>query len=418
MFALSRIGALLLLPFALPATGAWAADSLDLAEAVRLALARDQSLARLDAEADSLAQRAVAEGQLPDPELTLGFQNLPVDSFSTTDDMMTMLMVGVRQQFPAGRTRHLRRDRGELESAARRAERDRRVLEIRLAVRGAWLDWRYAHTAAVMAGDAQSQFDELVALMQRRVAAGTARQRDLFQARLELAALSERIIELEAALDAAAAELDRWSGEPVTHRTPGTAAEWHLPDKPVLRQQLATHPTLRLLALQIEAGRVGTDIARQAYRPSWMVELGYGYRRGTDMTTGDRGSDMITGMVSFNLPLFRGQRQDRRVQAATHEQDAAQFEHADARRRLDGELERQWALWTRLAELDDLYRDELLPEAQQTVRASESAYRSDRATFDELIRARVDELNYQLRALRVARSRDDARIELLYLAGE
>jgi outer membrane protein TolC len=404
-----------------------AAEPLDLAEAERLAIERDPALTRLEAEAKALSEAAVAAGQLPDPELTLGYQNLPVDGFPTTDDMMTMAMIGVRQQFPAGRTRHLRRDRGELEAAARRAERDHRALEVKLETRRAWLDWRFAHDAAAVAHDAAAEFDELIALTERRLAAGTARQRDLSQAKLEWAALNERIIEIGADLDTAAAELSRWLGEPVSRqlvadrtaaRTPGAAPDWPLPEHRVLRDALGRHPALEVLDLQSEASRVGVDIARQAYRPMWMVELGYGYRRGTDMATGERRSDMITGMVSVSLPLFRGQRQNREVRAAEFEQDAAQYARADMLRVLDGALQRQLAAWTRLDALVGFYRDELLPEASQLVTTTESAYRSDRASFDELIRARVDQLDYRLRAMRVARSRDDARIELLYLAGD
>jgi outer membrane protein TolC len=393
-------------------------DPLELAVAERQALARDHSLARLDAEADALGERAIADSQLPDPELTVGYQDLPVRNFSTTDEMMTMLMVGVRQHVPPGRTRALRRDQGEIASATRRAERDERALEVQREVRRSWLDWRFAHDAASLARDAETEFSDLIALTERRVAAGTARSRDLFQARLEHAALHERIIELDSERDAAGADLERWLGEPIAGRLPGGAPDWQAPDGAILREGLTAHPALAALDRQRAASRVATDIARQAYRPSWMFELGYGYRGGRDMATGERRSDMLTGMVSFNLPLFTGQRQDRHLAAAQHELNAAESGYADLLRRLAGELERSLVLWGRLDELVRFYRAELLPEADQTVLTTASAYRSDLATFDELIRARVAELDFQLRALRLERNRDQARIELLYLAGE
>jgi outer membrane protein TolC len=149
-----------------------------------------------------------------------------------------------------------------------------------------------------------------------------------------------------------------------------------------------------------------------------MVELGYGYRRGTDMDTGEDRSDMLTGMVSINLPLFTAQRQDRRLAAAQHDADAARYARADLLRRLDGDLGRAAASWRRFDELVRLLEDDLLPEAEQTVMSTQSAYRSDRATFEELIRSSVDELDYRLRALALARQRDQARVALLYLSGD
>jgi outer membrane protein TolC len=411
------------LTVAIPALSAAATDrpaaALTVDDAVRVALARDRSLARLTAEADALAEQAVADGQLPDPELMVGYQNLPLDGFPTTDDMMTMLMVGVRQQFPAGRTRHLRRDLGELTSAARRTEGDARRLEIVLEVRRAWLDWRYAHRAAALVREVQGHFAELSALTERRIAAGTALQRDLSRARLEHLAILERIIELEAEREAAAAELGRWMDQPVTQsRPPDDDAGWPAPDAGAIRAALHEHPTLQQLDRLVDAGRTGTDIARQAYRPSWMVELGYGYRRGADMATGSDRSDMLTAMVSVSLPLFPGGRQDRAVAAARRDEDAARYAHADRLRHLASDLARESALWARYDELVRILEDDLLPEAGQTASTTESAYRSGRATFEELIRARVDELDYRLRALALTRQRDQARVALLYLSGD
>jgi outer membrane protein TolC len=393
--------------------------TLGIEEAVRAALARDQSLSRLTAEADALAERAIADGQLPDPELAVGYQNLPLDGFPTTDDMMTMLMVGVRQHFPAGRTRHLQRDLGELTASARRIEHDDRRLEIAREVRGAWLDWRYAYQAQALAADAQTRFEELVALTLRQVAAGTALQRDLSRARLELIALRERVIGFAADRDVAAAELARWLDVALTDaHVPGGAPDWPAPDVDAVRSGLARHPALQRLDTLVEAGQTESDIARQAYRPSWMVELGYGYRRGTDMATGDDRSDMLAGMVAVNVPLFTAQRQDRRLAAAQHDADAARYARADLLRRLDGDLAREATSWRRFDELVRLLEDDLLPEAEQTVLSTQSAYRSDRATFEELIRASVDELDYRLRALALARQRDQARVALLYLSGD
>lgn len=395
------------------------AGPLSLDDAVRDALERDESLARLEALADARAERAVADGALPDPELVMGYRNLPADGFSTTENMMTMLMVGLRQSFPAGRSRHLSRDRGELEAQALRAEHDDRVLAIRRAVRRAWLDWRDAHERTALARDAVAEFERLVDVTERRYAAGTARQLDVSQARLELAALGERIIGFEAHRDAAAAELARWLGVPVEARhVPGDAPDWPTPDPARLRESLPGHPALRAPEIRIESGRVGTEIARQTYKPKWMAEVSYGFRAGDDPVVGGGKSDLVSGMVSVSVPLFTGNRQDRRLASAMRERDAARSDHADRMRVLAGSLERQLALWQRFDELVALYRERLLPEAGDTSATTLSAYRSDRATFDELIRARVAELDYGLRGLRVTRQRDDARIELLYLAGE
>lgn len=421
MYPRLRICALALLLGPLTNLPAVAADGpLSLASAEQQALERDESLRRYEAQVAAMRHRAVADGALPDPQISLGVQNLPVDSFSLSDDMMTMLMVGVRQSFPAGRTRHLQRERGDVQARAAGADYDNRRLEVQREVRNAWLDWRVAIASLAVAQEARDAFADLSDIVERRFAAGTARARDRTQARLELAALDERLIELEARRDAAAAELARWLDKPVRlHTQPGAAQEWRAPPPlPQLRDALAGHPSLQASALRTEAGTRSVDIAREAYKPAWMVELGYGHRRLRDPMGDGRASDKLSGMVSLSVPLFTGNRQDQRLDAAQRDEAAARADYSDRLRQLQGQLERHHALWHRFEELSTFYDRTLLDEARQLVDGTEAAYRRDRATFDELIRAHIAEFEQRLRQLRVQRDRDAARVELLYLAGE
>jgi hypothetical protein len=63
----------------------------------------------------------VAEGQLPDPQIMLGVEDVPVngqDAFELTRDEMTQVVIGLEQEFPRGRTRDLRSKKATLEAEA------------------------------------------------------------------------------------------------------------------------------------------------------------------------------------------------------------------------------------------------------------------------------------------------------------
>ena len=83
-----------------------------------LELARDAAAASLEERSAALSETAVAEAQLPDPELRFGAVNLPVDSFALDNEPMTQLLVGLRQRFPQGDTLRLRREQARSMSAA------------------------------------------------------------------------------------------------------------------------------------------------------------------------------------------------------------------------------------------------------------------------------------------------------------
>ena len=73
------------------------AQTLSLADAQRRAVERSRLLVAQDSAVASSREMAVAAGQLPDPVLRFGVDNLPVngpDQFSVTRDFMTMRQIG------------------------------------------------------------------------------------------------------------------------------------------------------------------------------------------------------------------------------------------------------------------------------------------------------------------------------------
>ena len=93
--------------------GLAAAAALTLEEAESLAVARDAGVAGIEERSAALSEAAVADQQLPDPELRFGAVNLPVDSFSLDDQNMTQILVGLRQRIPRGITSGTRQTASE-----------------------------------------------------------------------------------------------------------------------------------------------------------------------------------------------------------------------------------------------------------------------------------------------------------------
>ncbi|RMH60075.1 MAG: TolC family protein, partial [Zetaproteobacteria bacterium] len=79
----------------------WAsATVLSLERAEAMALADNPALAAAGQQAAALAAVPSQVGSLPDPVLSLKAMNLPADSFSTTQENMTQLQLGVMQAIP------------------------------------------------------------------------------------------------------------------------------------------------------------------------------------------------------------------------------------------------------------------------------------------------------------------------------
>jgi hypothetical protein len=103
---------------------AFAAESpLSFAEALRLAVERSPQLESQRAMVDAAREMTGPAGELPDPKLKLGVENVPTngaDSWSLTRDFMTMTKIGVMQEFPREEKRKLRSQRAENDAPTQR----------------------------------------------------------------------------------------------------------------------------------------------------------------------------------------------------------------------------------------------------------------------------------------------------------
>jgi len=391
---------------------------LDLAGAERIAVERDAVLRQLATESVAMRERGVAEGQLMDPKLRFGAVNVPVDSFSLDAEDMTMLEVGLSQEFPAGRTRELARRRMEQSASAAEAVSADRRLVVQREVRRAWTELAWVAQARRQVTEQVEWVDQMRAAARARYASGEGRQLEVLQAGLDVAMLREQLLDLDREEAVRRAQLARWIGDEEARQAEANALPARAALEPLatLEQRLLRHPAQQDFERRIDAARTAAELAEQRNRPGWMLDLSYGFRSG-EMSGGDSRSDMLSAMVSFDLPLFRGNRQDREVAAARAEARGLLDLHDDHVREMRAMLAEAWSRADRTAELERFYEAELLPLAEQSVRAALLAYGSNRAMVDEVVTARRAALETTLKHLRLAADRAQAQYDLDYLAG-
>ncbi len=395
----------------------WPVAGMELDRAQTLALERDPALAALKQRVSASEDLAIAASALPDPELFLGAEGVPVDD-PLTADMMTEYSLGLRQRIPVGASRSARERAGFSQAEELEARYRARRLEVLRETRKAWIDWVSALAAADLARPSRSTFEDLVSVAEARYRSGSGGQNDVSRANLELALLAQRILARVASVEDAGARLQRWTSE-----APNSSLQLELPDLPRpdtldrLEQQLAHHPELLALQARQAAGEAGVDEARAAFSPEWMIEAGYGHLRGSDPMSGQRQTDQLFAMVSFSLPLFTANRQDRRLSAARAESTARSLDLAERRRELRGELDRQTRLWEQYERRLSNLREHVLGAAENTLETTLLAYRTDRADFDEVVRARLALFEQQQSLIELRRAQARTRAELNYLAG-
>ncbi|WP_420466701.1 TolC family protein [Panacagrimonas sp.] len=398
---------------ALTGPAAFADDSdiaLDLDAAQELAVTRQPLLEALNAQARAERESAVAAGQLPDPQLSLGVQGLPInsdDAGSFTRDSDTQLTVGFTQEFPRAAKRRLRgalneREAQRLDAQAQLAERS-----IRRDTALAWLElWRFEQAlllnrASLREAEAQMQAVEIA------LKTSSATQAELLGARVEVGRMRDAVAGAEQSIGHARNVLSRWIGEaafrPVCPDLPAPP----LPTLAQVLERVRMHPQLASLEVQISAAQTGAELARAAYAPDWRVELAYADRPAF--------SEMVSVQVGIDLPVFTRNRQDRGLAAALARGDAADAAAQDALRELQAEARLNYHDSERLYERLDAYNNSLLPDSAHRVEAALAGWGAGRNALREVLEARRATLELQMTRLELQHDAAKHAAQLEYL---
>jgi outer membrane protein TolC len=386
-----------------PAT---AADApLTLSEAQRIAVARSRQIVAQDHAAVAAHEMAAAAGQLPDPVLQFGVDNLPLDTgdrFSLTRDFMTMRKIGLMQEFTRAEKRDARAERFEREAEKAAAERTVTIASVQRDATLAWLDRYYAERQATVLAD---QSDEARAESEAAEGAyrgGRGNLADVLAARAALIGLEDRASEIGRRIRNAKTALARWVG---------TAADAPLAGRPgidtirldpsVSDDELASHPQIAVLAKEEAMAAADSRLARAGKSADWSVEVSYSQR-------GPAYSNMISLMVSVPLQWDQAHRQDRELAAKLALVEQARAQREEGLRTHIAEVRAMIAEWENDRERAARYQRELLPLAAERTQATLGAYRGGKASITDVLLARRNEIYVRLQALQL--ETDTARL--------
>ena len=360
------------------------APTLSLEEAVHRAEQQAPSLRARQAALESSSSAIGPAGQLPDPELVAGIDNLPVttaDAFNPTRDFMTMRKVGVMQTFTRREKREWRTQRAQADADRERALLANEQLSVQETTARAWIArWSAEQRLKLLHSlrpQAQAQIDAAAAAL----SAGRGTAADAIAAKSAAAMLEDRISQAQRDVDEAREDLARWLPES-TGRELGAAANWSEVgvDPDAIIRHVGQHRELLAYDAMERAADADVELARAEKKPDWSVEFDFSQR-------GPQYSNMVSLEVRVPLPLFAAQRQDRLVASKRAAVDQIQAEREAALRMHAAELRKMIATWRSALERTRRYERELLPLADDRVQAALAGYRGGRGELQSALGA-------------------------------
>lgn len=407
--------AILLLAVGL-APGIAAAQVLTLEAARERALSRQPALAALELNARAMETAAPAERALPDPRLKLGLLNVPTRNFPGGPwEDMTQFVVSYEQMFPGGDKRRLREERALAEAGQAKAESGGQRQAIRREVAFAWLDAWQAVSQERTVRELAQELDRAAELARIGVASGRGSQAEVFATRQMTSQVADRRLELASQAEKARAALRRWVPDAAAFELPGDLPAWREPAPlATLTEMLEHHPQHAMHQRALGVADADVALAREATAPDRTVEVGYGFRQGMNR------SDMLMVQVAFELPLYRGEKQDRILEAKLRLAERAREQRADHLRQLRAELDAAYAEWRLAGERLENFERATLPASRARLDTLVAAQSSGRAELAQVFEARRQLIEVRLSeiALRSMRARARAAIEYFEHAGE
>lgn len=378
--------------------------------ALQSATDHSASMQAAQASVRASSEAAVKAGQLPDPMLKAGIDNLPVNGgqrFTVGQDFMTMRRIGIEQEWVSGDKRRLRSALANEQVGRERAGYLAQLASVRQQTATAWLNAVYAKQALALQQALLDHMNHELDATKASYRGAKASAADVVQARAMLAQTQDQWLKARQVYQTALIALSRWtavSASDVTGTPP--APESFVSSLPPDELRVS-QPALITAADDIAVAEADTAVANSERRPNWTWEVAYQQRGGAY-------SNMVSVGVTIPLPLNRRNRQNRDVAEKAELATKARLMYEDTLRQVQADIRTQSETLASGRERIANLSTSLLPAADQRVQLADAAYRAGTGSLADTFAARRAQLDAQLQMLDLRRDVSQTWAQLEY----
>jgi cobalt-zinc-cadmium efflux system outer membrane protein len=246
---------------------------------------------------------------LPDPTLTLGLVNMPVNSFSFTQEPMTGKIIGLSQAFPFP---------GKLSEQADVNKKDVDIVEqeildakneIRKNVIQNYNELLFIRKSIEISESSKQLLNNIADVVRAKYSVSTASQQNLLKVELEITNLSEKIENLKSIENSKLAVLNSYLLRPAesqinTEQFPGITYHQFTIDA-LIDTAIKHRPFLEGIKEAEEKESLKKSLAEYDYYPNFNLSLQYSFRDKIEKTNTPL-DDFFSVILGVSLPLNYG----------------------------------------------------------------------------------------------------------------
>jgi cobalt-zinc-cadmium efflux system outer membrane protein len=356
-------------------------------------------------------------GALPDPRFSYSYF---IENVETRVGPQIQILK-LQQAFPWFGTLGARKDISVEAASAAYQKYEANRLALFYEVKSVYYEFYYLGRAIAITRENLEllKFWESIARAKYRVA--LKQYPDVIKAQVELGKLEDRLLTIQDMVEPVAARLKAILTLPDSLQLPLPAdievGEAAVVADSVYELVLANNPDLKSLLHVVEKGRATKRLAAKESYPDFVVGVGYvNIGEALDPNMPDSGKDAWTATVGITLPIWFGANKSRR-QEAEAQYRRARYNNADAINRLRAVTEKIVFEYEDALRKTRLYRDGLVPKAEQSLNANYTAYQAGETDFLNLLDTQRQLLDFQLQFERSRSNLAIRRAELEMISG-
>ena len=354
---------------------------------------------------------------LPDPRFS--YKYYVVEQMMRDGDMRHMLELS--QEFPwPGKLG----SRGKVAAEEAKAEFHRfeaARLKLFFRVQNAYDEYYYLWRETQITQQNIELLNQIESIARSRYAVGADTHPDVIRAQVEQGKLADRFRTLQKLRAPTMARLNAALNRP-THAALPWPKEVPKPESDFSDEQLLAwaaqaNPEVQAMEREIAARKEGISLAEKDYYPDIMVGIEYGVMVDAAGMPGGDMANPYAAMIGLNIPIW-WDKISAGVREARWRHLRAVSDKAALLNNLSADVEMALFEFQDAGRKINLYRDTLIPKAEQALQATQTAYSTGKADFQDYLDAQRVLLEFQLSYERSQTDRAQRMAELEMLVGK
>ncbi len=375
-------------------------------------------LKMLKAKRDAAVNRIPQQSNLPDPKLTVGLVNLPVNSFSFTQEPMTGKVVGLSQAFPFPGKLSTAEELYEVDVKIIEQEIEETINEIRKQVTIAYYELSFVRKAIEVALINKQLLLYISEVVRTKYEVSKANQQDVLKADLEITKISDKIEELNSLERISLATLRTLLLQKDDLKIKSFALDdsirFNYDPEQIYKLSEKNRPLLKSIKLmEVKAERM-KDLVEYEFYPNFNLSLQYSQRDQITKTKTDL-NDFFSIMLGISLPINYGGKKTAAIEESESLKNLFQSQYESALQMLRISLENSLIKMKTMQEREKLITEGFLNQAAQTLNSSLASYQVGKVEFTNVIDAqnKLLEIETNLYRLRSNYYKELAEVEFL-----